>query len=274
MSDAGERDHLPSALVTGACGVMGIAITRRLATRHLVYVADINRDAAIDVAARLRTEGASAIALECDVTDPVSVTAMMAEISSRSSRLAVLSHVVGLSPSMAQWDTILRVNLQGAARVVDAVAPLMGSGSAAVLISSVGGHMVTPTGAELALLEDPLCEDFFDRLLALRGAAPDTVTAYQLSKHGLMKLARRLAPEWGKRGARILTLSPGFIATAMGDLEFRNQPAKREFMNRMPIPRQGSVIEIADAVKFLSSDKASYITGTDLLIDGGMSAIL
>jgi len=270
----GERTHLPAALITGACGVMGLAVTRRLAERHLVYVADINGDAAQQTALELRREGATAIPVQVDVTSERSVRDMMDVVREHSGELRALAHVVALSPSMATWDVIIRVNLAGAARVVEASAPLLSRRGAAVLISSVGAHMLTPNDGEASALDDPLHPKLTQRIVAARGANPDPVAAYMLSKRGLMRMSRRLAPIWGATGARITTISPGFIATAMGDLEFEKQPAKREFMKRMPIPRQGSVIEIADAVEFLASDRASYITGTDLLIDGGMSTII
>ena len=269
----GERTHLPAALITGACGVMGVAVTRRLAERHLVYIADIDGEAAERTAVTLRREGASAIPIQCDVTDDNSVADLVALIRKNSGALRTRAHVVALSPSMAPWNVILQVNLGGAARVVNACAPLLHNG-AAVLISSVGGHMISPNEAELAALDEPLEPELAQRILAARGSEPDTVAAYMLSKRGLMRMSRRLAASWGAENARIVTVSPGFIATAMGDLEFEKQPTKREFMKRMPIPRQGSVVEIADAVEFLASDRASYITGTDLLVDGGMSAII
>lgn len=270
----GERTHLPAALITGACGVMGVAVTRRLAERHLVLVADLDGDAAEQTAVALRREGATAIPVQVDVTSDGSVTAMMELIRKQCGRLKTLAHVVAMGPSSAAYDVLLAVNLAGAARVVNACEPVLQPGGAAVLIGSVGAHMVKLDEAMGAALDDPLHPDLAERVLAAHGAEPGGVAAYSLAKRGLMRLSRRLAPVWGRTGKRITTISPGFIATAMGEIEFAMNPAKHDFMKRMPIPRQGSVIEIADGVEFLASDRASYITGCDLLIDGGMSAIL
>lgn len=257
-----ERMHLPPALVVGACGVMGIAIARRLAQRHMVYLADINEVGVNEAAAKLRREGASVIPVHCDVTQDASVAAMAERIGAGGG-LQVLAHVVALSPSMAAWDRI----------VVDAVAPFMRPCAAAVLISSTGGHMVTPNEAETAVLDDPLAANFLEAFVHAHGGQPDSTQSYMWSKRGLM-LTRRLAGPWGARNVRIVTVSPGFIATAMGDLEFAHQRRKHEFKKRMPIPRVGSVIEVADAVDFLASDRASYITGCDLLVDGGMNTLI
>ena len=87
-------------------------------------------------------------------------------------------------------------------------------------------------------------------------------------------MCRRRAAAWGARGARIVSLSPGLIATPMGALEFAAQPAKRALLPLTPLQREGTMVEIADAVDFLVSDRASFITGTDLLVDGGIHAAL
>jgi len=98
--------------------------------------------------------------------------------------------------------------------------------------------------------------------------------SYGLSKFALIRMCERQASAWGKIGARILSVSPGLIATPMGALEFKGSPQKYDLLAKTPLARQGSMIEIADAVEFLSSDKASFITGTDVLVDGGIKAAL
>jgi NAD(P)-dependent dehydrogenase (short-subunit alcohol dehydrogenase family) len=80
--------------------------------------------------------------------------------------------------------------------------------------------------------------------------------------------------DWGDRGARIVSLSPGLIATTMGALEFANSPQKRQLYEQTPLQREGTMVEIADAVEFLTSDRASFISGTDLLVDGGIAAAI
>ena len=77
---------------------------------------------------------------------------------------------------------------------------------------------------------------------------------------------------WAERGARIVSLSPGMIATPMGAIELASQPEKRRLLEATPLGREGTMVEIADAVEFLVSDRASYITGTDILVDGGVAA--
>ena len=124
------------------------------------------------------------------------------------------------------------------------------------------------------MLDDPLTADFLDRVAAAAGDALTPATAYAWSKIALMRMCVRLAPAWGARGARINSLSPGLIDSPMGAREFADEPRKAMLLHKVPLGRQGSMIEVADAVDFLCSPRASYISGTDLLIDGGVAAAL
>ena len=85
---------------------------------------------------------------------------------------------------------------------------------------------------------------------------------YQLSKLGLIRLCRRLANAWGRTGARILSLSPGLIDSPMGRLESQNQPVKQTLLTATPLGRQGTLLEVADAIEYLASDRARFVTGT------------
>jgi NAD(P)-dependent dehydrogenase (short-subunit alcohol dehydrogenase family) len=275
MIDSGEprneRPGLALAVVVGAGG-MGMAIARRLGNSFRVLLAD--RDAAhLDrQVARLRAEGHDARGAVCDVVDRDAVRALAAAAAT-AGPVRALVHVVGLSPSMADADTILRVNLVGPALVADAFVHLAETGTAAVFIASLAGHTpVTP--AEMAALDDPLAADFPAAVVAAVGAAITPARAYQLSKAALIRMCVRRAASWGERGARIVSLSPGLIATPMGALEFAAQPEKHRLLPLTPLGREGTMVEIADAVEFLVSNRASFITGTDLLVDGGIAAAL
>ena len=266
------RPDMPAAVVVGV-GHMGIAIARRLGRNHRLLLADLDAKHLAEVAVALRDEGHAVEIQSCDVTRADSV-AELAAWASRHGPMRVLAHVVGLTPSMADWRRIMQVNLVGPALTSAAFLPGATSQTAAIYIASLAAHMAPEDDRMARLLDDPLQPDLLDRIEAVRGEVPATTTSYMLSKAALVRMCRRLAPAWGKRQARIVSVSPGLIASRQGALEFRNQPRKMELLDHTPLARQGSMLEIADAVAFLGSDQASFITGIDLLVDGGISAAL
>jgi NAD(P)-dependent dehydrogenase (short-subunit alcohol dehydrogenase family) len=170
---------------------------------------------------------------------------------------------------MASGRPIYEVNLLGLERLVRAFEPAVGEGSAAVCFASVAGHLL-PTSPEVsAVLDDPLSATFFDDL-ASHGFDPDNPDlAYALSKRGAIRLVRRHAPAWGARGARLLSLSPGIVDTGMGRLEAANQPLMAGMVDSSPLGRMGRPEEVAAVAAFLVSDAASFMTGVDVLVDGG-----
>ena len=167
------------------------------------------------------------------------------------------------------------MNLVGTELLLDAFQPLATAGSVAVCIASQAGHfgMTGATPEICALLDEPLARDLADRLEAA-GVTLDPGTGYAMSKLGVIRAAVRLAPAWGARGARIVSLSPGIIETKMGTQEYEAQPVMATMVERTPLGRMGAAAEIASVVEFLCSDAASFITGTDLLVDGGSTGAM
>lgn len=267
------RDHLPLAVVIGGCGGMGLACVRRLAQRHRVLLADLDGAHATRLCETLRIEGLTVIPQRCDVTSPESVNGL-AERAQALGPVQSLAHVVGLSPSLGTWSQILDVNLVGAARVAEALLPTMARGGAAVFVASLAAHFIDPDTALRDRLDKPLAPGLLADVAAHLGHEPTPVEAYGLSKFALLRLVRRLASPWGSHGARIVSLSPGLIRTPMGDIELRNQPVKATLLEKTPLGRQGELTEIADAMDFLCSHRASFISGTDLLVDGGVAAAM
>jgi len=264
----------PLAVVIGAGG-MGAAVAGKLAAEYAILLADIDGDRAQQVAEDIVSAGGRAIAMQCDVTSPGSVDAL-AERVAKSGGVRVLAHVAGLSPTMGDFDAILRVNLTGSALVSSALVPHARPGAAAILIASLGAHLGGFSDEVIAVLrEHAAAPDLPERLRRAIGDGRDVPDmAYQLSKFGLVMLARRRAREWGARGARIVSLSPGIIATPMGAKEFEGNPAKRRLFEMSPQKREGTMAEIANVVSFLASEQASFISGTDILVDGGLSGAL
>jgi NAD(P)-dependent dehydrogenase (short-subunit alcohol dehydrogenase family) len=276
MTDAaGAANHRPGqalAVVVGAGG-MAMAIARRLGDSYRVLLADRDGEHLERQVTTLRSEGHEVDGIPCDVAERDAVR-RLAAAAEHAGPVRALAHVVGLSPSMADGETVLRVNLVGPTLVADAFSELARPGMAAVFVASLAGHLVDLTPEETAALGEPLAPDFPAAVAAAIDGELDAAKAYQLSKAALVGMCRRRAAAWGGRGARIVSLSPGLIATPMGAREFAAQPGKRALLPLTPLGREGTMVEIADAVEFLLSDRASFITGIDLLVDGGISTVL
>ena len=254
-------------VVVGAASGMGAAVARAMAPLGRLLLADIDADG-VD---RLATElGGDVESIGCDVTRPDQVDALVGAIGDE---LTVLQVPAGISGTMAPGRRVLEVNLVGMARLLGAVEPLVGPGSVAVCFSSVAGHLVPDDIPALnEVLDEPLAADFLDRLGAL-GIDPDSGLGYQLSKLGVLRMVRRLAGPWGARGARILSLSPGTTDTPMARAEIAAHPIMEKFIAERPLGRIGRPDEIASVAVFLASDGASFMTGTDVLVDGGMVGV-
>ncbi len=265
-----ERTGQALAVVVGAGG-MGMAIARRLGNGHRVLLADRDAGHLERQVAALRGEGHDARGAVCDVVDPAAVGALAREAAA-AGPVKALAHVVGLSPSMADGPTVLRVNLIGPTLVTDAFTGLAGPGMAALLVSSLAAHLAPLDPALLAALDEPLAPDLVETVQAAIGGELTSSVAYQISKAAVIRMCQARAAAWGARGARIVSLSPGLIATPMGAREFEAQPEKHRLLELTPLGREGTLVEIADAVEFLLSERASFISGIDLLVDGGLGA--
>ncbi|MEY4721406.1 MAG: hypothetical protein RIQ46_1131 [Pseudomonadota bacterium] len=265
-----ERPDWPTAVVIGGGG-LGMAVARRLGLSHRLIVADRDGDHAERQCAALRGEGHDAEAVACDVTVPDHILSL-AELASARPAVKTLANVVGLSPAAQDFHAIMAVNLVGASRMADVFANVLAPGGAGVFISSSAAHMQPFAEDLLARLDRPLDEDFIARLAESLGEGADANQAYALSKAGLNRMVRRNAPAWGRRGLRIVSLSPGLIATPQGAESYRHSKGKLALFEAVPLGRECTMIEIAGVVDFLASDQASYITGTDILVDGGLIA--
>jgi NAD(P)-dependent dehydrogenase (short-subunit alcohol dehydrogenase family) len=251
-------------VVVGAGSGMGAAVARRLQGPHPMIVADIDEAAAARTAAQL--EGDVAV-VRCDVTDQASCDALASRVAS----LAALVVTAGLSPTMADGAKILDANLCGTARLLQAVDAAVGEGTVAVLFASSAAHGYTLPPEVLAALDDPLAPDLVGRLQAAGFDPTVPELAYPLSKHGVVRLAQRSAESWWVRGARIMSLSPGIIETPMGDREFERQPVMADMVKK--VGRMGTADEVAAVTAFLVSADASFMTGSDVLVDGGVVAM-
>jgi NAD(P)-dependent dehydrogenase (short-subunit alcohol dehydrogenase family) len=264
-------------VITGAGGGMGRACVERFRDDRLLLV-DIDEQA---------LEGARLLApqSECAVVDLGSRASMHALVrrTEELGGLHRLVHLAGVSPMMASAARILEVDLAGTAVLLDGLVQVAGAGSVAICIASIAAHL-TPVSPEMqAVLDDPISSDLTSRVERVLGSQLGPGMAYALAKHGVVRLCQRSAVAWGARGARIVSVSPGLIDTAMEQLELKDNPGKRGLVGRTPIhapeddgsdASPGRPSDIADAIAFLAGVQARFISGSDVRVDGGLVAAL
>ena len=249
---------MTTAVITGAASGMGRECVETV--RHLaeVIVAVDLRAPAID----------GTVGLACDIADPAAVAALVEQVGSLGPLRAVV-HAAGISPSMGDARRVLEVDLVGTHLLLQAFQALVQPGSAAVCFSSSAAYQIAPfvEPDQDVLIDDPGAPDFLDRIT---GVVSHSGHAYALAKRGVIHAVQRAAVQWGPLGGRVNSVAPGLIDTPMGRLELAEQPMMRQMLERTPLGRLGDPKEVAAAVGYLLSDQASFVSGIDLLVDGGM----
>jgi NAD(P)-dependent dehydrogenase (short-subunit alcohol dehydrogenase family) len=241
------------ALVTGSGSGIGRAMARLFAAEGAhVYVTDVNGEAAETVAGEIVKSGAGAQAIAADVSRGQDVTAMFRAVEKAHGRLDVLVNNAGLNVRGdfrhlcdADWVKIREVNLDGVVRVArDGFALLQASGRGSLInVASIMAH---------------------------RGLRQ--LSAYSATKGAITALTRGLAVEYAPYNIRVNAICPGFVETALTERALRNPGIAKALIDSTPLRRFGAPEEIAKAALFLAGDDASYVTGAELAVDGGMSA--
>jgi NAD(P)-dependent dehydrogenase (short-subunit alcohol dehydrogenase family) len=253
-------------VVIGAASGLGAEVARQLAPRGRLLVADRSLDGIKQLAVEL---GGDVEPMGCDVTDRTEIEGVLAAAGD----LDAVVVTAGLSGAQADARTIFDVNLRGVANVLAPTEARLRPGSVGVCFASASAYRTPEIPELMAVLEDPLADDFFEKLFALRPDLEDPHRAYSASKRGVMRLVQRRALAWGKKGARLLSVSPSLVATPMSLNEERRNPIMKEMAARGPIGRRGRPDEVANVVSFITSDKASYMTGCDVVVDGGLHTL-
>ena len=258
---------MTTTVVIGAASGMGAATARRLAGRGRLVVADRDGAGLEAIAGEI---GGDVEAVVCDVTQPDTLEVVAAKVD----KLGALVITAGMSAAQkVSGRTLFEINLLGSAHVLNVFDPLVVPGTAAVCFASAAGHQV-PNVPEIAgVLDDPLSPTFFTDVAASGVDLDDGLASYSWSKLGVIRLVKRYATSWGRRGARIMSLSPGIIDTPMGRGEAAANPIMEEVAKATAAGRWADADEVAAVVEFLTSDSASFMTGSDVLVDGGMMAM-
>jgi NAD(P)-dependent dehydrogenase (short-subunit alcohol dehydrogenase family) len=263
-------------LVVIGIGGIGQAIARRQGSGRSVVLGDVT-ESNLGIAARsLQELGYDVATRIVDVSSRDSVRAL-AKAAADLGSVAQVVHTAGLSPNMAPPHKILAVDLLGTALVLEEFGRVIGSGGAGIVISSMAGHMPPPFPREQ---DEALARTPADELLKLPflqpAVVPDSGAAYALSKRGNHLRVQAASISWGERGARINSISPGIIATPMAQKEMSSPvgPIYRSMIEASVTKRIGTADDVASAAAYLLGPESSFVTGSDLLIDGGVIAAM
>jgi NAD(P)-dependent dehydrogenase (short-subunit alcohol dehydrogenase family) len=257
-------------------GGIGQAIARRVGAGRTLLLAAHSEEATETAAERLRGDGYEVAVQPTDISDRDAVEALASRAAEMGPVTQVI-HAAGVSPTQATTEQILHVDLLGTAYILDAFARVIAPGGAGIVVASMAGHRESPYEREIehALATTPTSE-----LLALPflepGKVGSSVHAYALAKRANSLRVETAAAAWGKRGARVNTISPGVIITPLA-LDELSGPRQKWFEHVRDVcaaKRFATPDEVGDAAAFLLGQQAGFITGADLLMDGGVTAAL
>jgi NAD(P)-dependent dehydrogenase (short-subunit alcohol dehydrogenase family) len=268
------QETITEVIVVIGSGSIGQAIARRVSAGKQVLLADLrpeNNDKAAKILSEAGFEVSTAVV---DVSSRNSVHALVG-VATALGNIKGLIHAAGVSPSQASPSTILKVDLYGTALVLEEFGNVIAQGGAGLVIASQSGHRLASLTAEQnkALATTPA-----DELLSLPMLQPDQITdslhAYQVSKRGNSLRVMAEAVRWGKRGARINTISPGIIITplAKDELSGPRGDGYRRMIGVSAVGRAGTPDEVGAVGALLMGSDGGFITGSDFLMDGGVTA--
>lgn len=253
-------------------GSIGVSIARRVAVAKKLVLADLKIENAEHKAEELRSAGFDVHTVSCDLSNRDSIQHVI-DTSLSFGPILRLINTAGVSPSQASVETIFKVDLYGTSVLLELFREIIEPNGSAIIIGSQSSYRLPMLKAEdnkaLALtpaeklLELPIIKEITDPLVA-----------YQMAKRANTLRVQSEAVEWGKRGARINSISAGIIYTPLANDELNgiNKKFYQNMLANIPARRGGSPDEIAALAEFIMSEHGNYITGSDFLIDGGATA--
>jgi NAD(P)-dependent dehydrogenase (short-subunit alcohol dehydrogenase family) len=265
---------MKEVIVVVGAGFIGQAIARRVGAGKHLLLANHTLKSAQEAAEVLANAGFDVSAAEVDISSRASVQALLGKARALG-EITGLVQAAGVSPSQAPIEAILKVDLYGTALVLELFGGVIARGSSGVVISSQSGHRLPALTAEQdKLLATTPTEDLLKLDMLQPGKVVDTLHAYQLSKRGNSLRVMAEAVRWGQRGARINAISPGIVMTplARGELNGPRGESYRRMIETCAVGRAGTPDEVGNVAALLLGPDGGFITGSDFLMDGGVTA--
>lgn len=270
-----DRNGNKEVIALLGAGSMGTAIVRRIAAGRKILLGDVSEKNLERVSSEFQYGGYDVEAVTVNALEKESVEAF-AEIAASLGDVTYFVDTAGASPNQAKPEHILALDMVGTGYAVDAFGRVMAKGGAGLVISSQAGYMYPlPNETELEILQTPT-EKLMDLPVIKEVAMQNSGLAYMIAKRvNHLQAQKAAATAWKERRARINTLSPGVIVTPLAYDEFKAMgEGYQKMIDASAAERTGTSEEIAEAGAFLLGERAKFITGTDLLIDGGVIAAI
>lgn len=260
-------------VITGGGSGMGLATAKMLGKENYVIIVGRTLKKLEDALEELKENGIKAESFTCNISNRASVDKLAAYAKSKG-RIASVIHAAGMSPHMGDARTIMEANALGTININEAFYEVMEKGSCLIDVSSMSGYIVP--GFIMPIMRYKYSrinkEKFMKMMMGRVNIFPKKLrpgVSYGISKNFVIWYAKTDAIKFGSKGIRVLSVSPGSFETPMGELE---KDSTDEYTKQSAIKRLGRVEEIANLFAFCVSNKASYLTGTDILCDGGCVA--
>jgi NAD(P)-dependent dehydrogenase (short-subunit alcohol dehydrogenase family) len=262
------------AVITGGAGGMGLATAKIVGRDQTVVLCDVRQDRLDAAAAALSDLGITPTVVNCDVTDRQAVTRLF-ETAAGLGTVSAVINTAGVSPSMGDADYVMKTNALGTLNVNEAFFAAVGDGAAIVNVASMAAYLLPESLIPAAQFPQALhdVDGFTNAMAAACNAIPEAARSgfsYAVSKSFVRWYSTSQAERFNGRGLRIVSISPGSVDTEMGLLEA--EAGAGAMVADFAVPRWGKAEEMAELLAFCVSAKAGYLTGTDILNDGGVVA--
>ena len=265
---------MKSVTVLIGSGLIGVAIARRVSAGKHLLLADLKKENAEAAAAVLSNAGFEVSTVTVDISSREAVKSLAQKAASFGDVTGVI-HAAGVSPSQASPKAILSVDVYGTAVVLEEFGNIIARGGSGVVIASQSGHRLGAlTNEQNKLLATTPADQLLSLPMLQLDQVKDTLHAYQLSKRGNALRVMAEAVRWGKRGARINSISPGIIITPLAKDELTGPRGEgyRRMIELCPVGRAGTPDEVANVAALLMGPEGTFITGSDFLMDGGVTS--